>query len=135
MTLKRVVMRLARNPGHPEGDLHQGYVLVAPLDVDSKLDASEWRAKRAACTVARFRPGQPHEADGWLSHHGSHWYFRYDEEEEGPAEPVFRLGEHRLELGDYVTIHERDGQDLTYRVTEHLPFADPAAQRTAASHS
>jgi|TARA_R110000868_G_scaffold106587_3_gene292246 hypothetical protein len=113
-------MRLGLNPdaGYPEGDMERGYTVIAPLDGAGKLDLDLWRANKAACTVNRFSPDDTEAADGWLSHHGSHWFFRYDEEDEGPDEPVFRLGDHTMRLGDYLTIHEADGDDLTYRISE-----------------
>lgn len=119
MPLTRVTLRLARNPGFPDGDPGQGYVITAPLDHQGKLDVESWRNAKPACTVVRFKPGTERDADGWLTHRGGHWYFRYDEPEEGDDEPVFRLGDHSLAIGDYLTIHENDGQDLTYRVAEH----------------
>jgi hypothetical protein len=122
MSMYHVVMRLARNPGFPEGDEKQGYVVVAPLDAADRLDPAEWRENREACTVVRFKPGTERDADGLLTHNGSHWFFHYDEVEEGEDEPVFRLGEHRLAIDDYVTIHESDGQSLTYRVTQRTPY-------------
>lgn len=127
MRLTKVVLRLARNPGYPDGDPEQGYVITAPLDADGRLDPVQWRANKAACTVVRFKPGTEKDADGWLTHRGSNWYFRYDEEEEGEDEPVFRLGDHSLNVGDYITIHESDGADMTYRVTEHAPVRNPGA--------
>ena len=33
MSLSKIVLQLARNPGLPNGDAGQGYTLVAPLDV------------------------------------------------------------------------------------------------------
>ncbi|RYZ15194.1 MAG: hypothetical protein EON61_00510 [Alphaproteobacteria bacterium] len=122
MSLYQIVLRLARNPGFPEGDDSQGYVLVAPLDRDDRLDASEWREMRDACTVVRFKPGEEKDADGRLTHNGSSWFFHYDEAREGADEPVYRLGDHRLAIGDYVTIHENDGQSLTYKVAQRTPF-------------
>lgn len=120
MALTRVVMRLGRNPdfGFPDGDERQGYVIVAPLDRDGKLDVELWRENKLKCTVDRFSPDPEDKADGWLSHRGDKWFFRYDEEEEGPDEPVYRLGDHTMRVGDYLTIHEADGDDLTYRITE-----------------
>ena len=102
MSLTRVVMRLGRNPdaGFPDGDNDQGYVVVAPLDKDGRLDLDLWRANKADCTVDRFSPDPAEKADGW------------------PDEPVYRLGDHTLRLGDYLTIHEADGDDLTYKITE-----------------
>jgi len=119
MALTRITLRLTRNPdaGFPEGDDHHGYVVVAPVDGDGKLDVDLWRDNKSACTVNRFTPHNADNADGWLTHRGSHWFFHYDEEEEGPDEPVFRLGDHMLRLGEYLTIHEADGDDLTYKVT------------------
>ena len=46
------------------------------------------------------------------------WFFHYDEDHEGPDEPVYKLGDHLLRLGDYVTIHEADGDVLTYKITD-----------------
>ncbi len=124
MTLNRITMRLARNPdaGFPEGDDRYGYVLVAPLDRDGRLADGEWRENKEKCVVIRFTPDDPKDADGWISRRGDNWYFRYDEEDEGPDEPLFRLGDHQLRLGDYVTVHEADGDNLTYRITESRPI-------------
>jgi hypothetical protein len=118
MSLYQIILRLARNPGFPEGDDSQGYVIIAPLDANDCLDPEGWRENHKLCTVVRFKPGEERDADGLLTHSGSHWFFHYDEVEEGEDEPVFRLGEHRLALGDYVTVHESDGQSLTYRVSQ-----------------
>lgn len=122
MSLHQIVMRLARNPGFPEGDDGQGYIIVAPLDASDRLDALEWRQHRDDCKVVRFKPGEDKDADGKLTHNGSSWFFHYDEAREGADEPVYRLGDHRLAIGDYLTIHESDGQSLTYRVTQRTPF-------------
>ena len=118
MTMKRITLRLARNPGYPEGDRQQGYVIIAPLDPGGHLMVDEWRAHRSACTVVRFHPDPAEHADGWLTHRGSHWFFRYDEDHEGPDEPVYRFGDHRFEIGEYVTISHADGEALTYQVAD-----------------
>ena len=120
MALTRLVMRLARNPdaGFPEGDSRQGYVVIAPLGPDGELLEDEWRRTKDRCTVVRFTPDNFREADGWISRRGDNWYFRYDEDDEGPDEPIYKLGEHRLRLGEYVTVYEADGDNLTYKITE-----------------
>jgi hypothetical protein len=124
MALTRVVMQLARNPqaGFPDGDDKQGYVITAPLDAGGRLDPEQWRERRKDCTVIRFAPDEERVADGWLTHRGDKWYLHYDEEAEGPDEPLYRLGEHSLRLGEYLTIHEADGDDLTYKITEARPI-------------
>jgi hypothetical protein len=119
MPLTQVVLRLARNPGFPDGDASQGYIINAPLDRDGRLAVDEWRTLRDQCTVIRFKPGEDRDADGKLTHRGSNWYFHYDEEREGDDEPAYRLGDHALAVGNYITIHESDGKDLTYRVVQH----------------
>src|SRR6185503_15824493 len=73
MSLTRTVLRLARNPGYPQGDDSQGYVITAPLDSQGHLAVEEWRRQKSACTVVRFKPGEEHDADGWLSHRGDAW--------------------------------------------------------------
>lgn len=117
--LTRVILRLGRNPaaGYPDGSDEYGYVIQAPLDGDGKLDAELWRQKREHCTVRRFHP---HEApsDGWLRHRGLNWYFWYDEGDEGPEEPLLKLNTHELRAGEYVTLREGDGDEMTFRVTE-----------------
>jgi hypothetical protein len=117
--LTRVILRLGRNPeaGFPDGNDEYGYVIHAPLDANSKLDETLWRDKRDQCTVRRFHPHET-PADGYLRHRGGHWYFWYDEEDEGPAEPLFKLGGHELRPGEYVTVREADGDVLTFRVAE-----------------
>ena len=127
--LYQIVLRLARNPGFPDGDEGQGYVLVAPLDSDQKLDPQAWRQNQAACTVVRFKPGEERDATGLLHHKGSRWFFDYEDMRDDDDEPVFRLGDHRLALGEYVTVHENDGQFLTYRVTQCSPFKAPATAK------
>ncbi|MBI1187038.1 MAG: hypothetical protein GC206_06860 [Alphaproteobacteria bacterium] len=122
--LTAITMHLARNPkaGFPEGDAQRGYRIVAPLDDGARLDVVRWREAKANCTVNRFSPDESERADGWLSHRGSHWYFRYDEEEEGPDEPLFRLGDHVLRVGEYVTVTEAGEEPLVYRVTDTTPL-------------
>jgi hypothetical protein len=123
MALTRLTLRLGRNPdaGFPDGDPERGYVIVAPLDREGRLDPEAWKARKADCVVLRVSPDPDETADGWLIRRGQSWHLHYDEEHEGPDEPVFRLGDHRLLVGDYVTIHEADGDDLVYRVDEARP--------------
>ena len=56
MSLSRIVMRLARNPGteFAGGDDHRGYALTAPLTEDGHLDA-------VAYAKAKGRDGSDHD--------------------------------------------------------------------------
>jgi hypothetical protein len=119
MSLSRIVMRLARNPGteFADGDDHRGYALVAPLTSDGHLDEAAFKAARDACTVRRFAPNEDAQ-EGRLSRRGERWFFDYDEGADTDDEPVYRLGDHRFAVGEYVSVTDEDGRLLTYKVTD-----------------
>ncbi|KAF0186232.1 MAG: hypothetical protein FD163_900 [Hyphomonadaceae bacterium] len=116
--LTRVVLQLSRNPGFPDGDMYQGYVITAPLGADGKLNVDLWKNHKKQCIVVRYGNHDEDKADGILDHRGDKWFFTYDEVREGPDEDVYHLGDHRLWVGDYVTIADRDGESLIYVVSE-----------------
>jgi len=121
MGLSRVVLRLARNPGteFADGDDHRGYALIAPLTAEGRLDEAAFRQQRAACTVRRFA-AEEDPVEGRLARRGERWSFDYGEEADAD-EPLYRLGEHRFAVGEYVSITDEDGRLLTYKVTEVAP--------------
>jgi hypothetical protein len=118
MSLSRIVMRLARNPGteFADGDDHRGYSLVAPLTEDGMIDEAGFKKAKDACTVRRFAPDEDAQ-EGRLARRGERWFFDY---EEGPSddEPVYKLGQHRFAVGEYVTVADEDQRLLTYKVTD-----------------
>jgi hypothetical protein len=124
MTLSRIVMRLARNPGteFSGGDDHRGYALTAPLTADGMLDEAAYAKAKASCLVRRFAPDEE-AVDGRLARKGSRWFFDYDEDDSVDDEPVHRLGQHRFAVGEYVTVTDEDGRPLTYKVVEVQPAA------------
>lgn len=122
MTLSRIIMRLARNPGteFADGDDHRGYTLVAPLTEDGMLDLDAFQKERAQCTVRRFAPDED-AVIGRLTRRGQTWFFDYDDESDADDEPVHRLGEHRFSVGEYVSVADEDGRLLAYKVTDVAP--------------
>ena len=120
--LSRVVMRLARNPGteFADGDDHRGYALTAPLTADGHLDEAAFKGARDRCTVRRFAPDEDAQ-EGRLARRGERWFFDYDEDAATDTEPLYRLGQHRFALGEYVSVTDDDGRLLTYKVTEVQP--------------
>src|ERR1700739_747198 len=122
MGLSRIVMRLARNPGteFADGDDHRGYALVAPLTAEGKLDEARFKASRAACTVRRFAPDEDPQ-EGRLAHRRDRWFFDYDDDADTADEPLYRLGEHRFVVGEYVSITDDEGRMLAYKVTDVSP--------------
>ncbi len=111
MALQRIVMRLARNPGteFSGGDDHRGYALTAPFTADGRLDEVEYAKVKAKCAVRRFAPDED-PVDGLLMRRGGNWFFDYDQDEAGDDEPIYRLGDHRFAVGEYVTITDEDGR-------------------------
>jgi hypothetical protein len=122
MSMSRIVMRLARNPGNEfaDGDDRRGYTLVAPLTEDGKLNEVEFRSFRDRCTVRRFAPDED-PAEGRLARRGDNWFFDYEEGTDVDDEPVYKLGQHRFVLGEYVTVADEEGRFLTYKVTDAQP--------------
>jgi hypothetical protein len=119
---RRIRLELAREPGHPEGDPDTGYILLAPLHRDGRLDVDSARTFRDDCTVVRFRAGADND-NGYLRRRpGGFWAFHYDlPDGEEDDDPAFKLGEHRFIVGEYVTIIENDGAH-TYRVADVQPL-------------
>ncbi len=126
MSLNRIVLRLARNPGteFANGDDHRGYALTAPLTGEGHIDAAAFARAREACVVRRFSPNEDPQ-DGHLVRRGERWFFDYEDLPDAEAdrgdEPVYRLGEHRFTIGDYVTVADEDGRPLTYKVADVAP--------------
>jgi hypothetical protein len=122
MPLSRIVMRLARNPGteFANGDDHRGYAVTAPLADDGRLDAHAYARLKDECQVRRFAPDED-AVDGRLVRRGSQWFFDYEDGEVEQDEPVYRLGDHRFAVGEYVTVTDEGGRALTYKVVEVAP--------------
>ena len=122
MSLSRIVMRLARNPGteFAGGDDHRGYSLTAPLTSDGHIDEAAYAKAKGQCTVRRFTPDEE-ATDGRLAKRGARWFFDYEADDTADDEPVHRLGDHRFAVGEYVTVADEDGRPLTYKVVEVQP--------------
>ena len=119
MSLSRIVMRLARNPGteFAGGDDHRGYALTAPLTDEGLLDEAAYGKSKDACHVRRFAPDED-PVDGRLARKGARWFFDYDDSDDVDDEPVHRLGQHKFAVGEYVTVTDDDGRPLSYKVVE-----------------
>lgn len=122
MALRRIRLELGRDAEHPEGSAAHGYVFVAPLTDDGRLDLDGWRESRADCTVRRFWAGEDDEHGHLVHHRGDDWAFRYVGMSEDDEEPIFRFGRHRFAVGEYLSITEHDGVQRTFRVAEVVPF-------------
>lgn len=114
---RRIVMELAREPGHPHGDSEERYVLVAPLGDDGRIDPASLADHPAGGRVVRDLDGV--RSIGQLVHGpGGRWWFRYEGAAGDPEdELVFRLANEHLQPGEYVSIVRDDGAH-PFRVTQ-----------------
>ena len=130
MKLKKIRLELARTSGSPMGMPNYGYEFVAPLDEEGRLDTKAWPEARQLCTMRRFAP-DAEDVHGELIHRGSgEWAFSY---RPGAAddEVIYRLTDHRLCEGEYVSLTE-DGVSRPFRVVsiEALHFTPKGKQST-----
>ena len=113
---RRIRLELAREPGHPEGDRGYGYVFVAPLDADERIDPELWREHRELCRVVRFRPGDEQSVGMLVRRPGGSWAFHYPAEAAEGDEAGVHFGEEQMRLGEYLSIREAD-ETHVYRIT------------------
>jgi hypothetical protein len=117
---KRITLNLARSKEHPAGSTRHGYDIVAPLDENGRIDLAEWKKHEDACRVHRFWAGEADQI-GMLRHRaggagGSTWFVDYDETREDDDEAGYRLGDHVMRPGEYVSI-QHDDEMHTFQIT------------------
>lgn len=112
---------LAREPGHPDGDIEQGYDLVLPLKPDRRLDAAACRKQADRCRVRRFRDGATDAVGRLAEPKRGQWVLDFEPGEDDD-EPVFRLTEEAFVTGEYVSITDADGETHVYQVIKVEPL-------------
>ena len=123
--MRKIRLERARAQGHPEGELGEGYDLMAPLDDAGHISLEGWRSQRALCFVHRLEGGDVVER-GLLSHRaggagGATWAFDYDPRNTGDEEFGYHFESHAFKTGEYVSIRNADGDVQTFRVTRVSP--------------
>jgi hypothetical protein len=127
MQLHRIRLELAKTADHPEGNANDGYEFVAPLDHEGRLDAEAWPEAAQLCTLRRFVPGAE-DVHGELIYRGNgEWAFSY-RPGDADDEVIYRLREHLLRVGEYVSVMEQGGVVRPFRVvlTEALHIVPKA---------
>lgn len=124
MQLSTIRLELARSHDFPSGSRDRGYEFIAPLTKEGHIDVEAFGKARAQCKVRRFWPGEI-DKSGRLHHTRNRWVFSYVPGEEDD-ESFYRLDQHIFRPGEYVTIHEPDGRDYTFRVASVRPAPAPA---------
>lgn len=117
MTLKKIILELARTPEFPNGSPRHGYEFTAPLDSRGYLQPDAWAKNRSACTVRRFWANADDETGHLIHRRDGKWVFSYklgDEDDE----PIFRFDSHKFAVGEYVSITEHDGVERPFKVVQ-----------------
>ncbi len=117
MTLKKVVLELARDHDFPNGSRDHGYRFTAPLSDDGKIDPDGWKSHRDQCRVVRFWGDEEEEVGHLIRKPGGSWAFHYDiHGDEDSDETGYRFALHTFKPGEYLSIKEHDDQMRTFKV-------------------
>lgn len=54
---RQIRLELAREPGHPEGARDVGYIVIAPLATDGRIEHESWKDHREARRGDTFTAG------------------------------------------------------------------------------
>ena len=120
-TFRHIRIERARDHEHPEGDSKTAYILIAPLDAESRIDVESWRAHKEACRVVRKRPDGEDNLGHLVHGPGGNWRFHYDVSRSTPDEFGYHFGDEKFEPGEYLSVREADGVNI-YRVASVLPL-------------
>ncbi|WOJ88297.1 hypothetical protein RZS28_10630 [Methylocapsa polymorpha] len=103
---RRIRLELAREKGHPEGSARDGYILILPLDDQSRIDVDAWKEHRDLCRIVRFREGEEDELGRLQRKQGGGWAFHYSSPPNVEDERALHLESDQFVIGDYVAIRE-----------------------------
>jgi hypothetical protein len=114
MTWKTIRLEMARTADHPNGSSAHAYVFRVPLDDEGVIEPETLKKAEKRPVVRRFWLGEADQS-GVVIVTPKGWAFSYkigDDDDE----VIFRLKDHPLKVGEYLTITEADGSELPFRV-------------------
>ncbi|NCN83627.1 MAG: hypothetical protein GW808_11880 [Sphingomonadales bacterium] len=114
MTWKTIRLELARTADHPNGSSAHAYVFRVPLNDEGFIEPEALKQAEKRPVVRRFWPGEADQS-GVVIASPKGWVFSYKVGEDDD-EAIFRLKDHPLKVGEYLTITETDGSELPFRV-------------------
>jgi hypothetical protein len=129
MTMMRIRLELGRTNRFPNGNENHAYEFVAPLTPEGHIDEAAWRKERQNCLVQHLENGNIVES-GRLSRVGRSWRFDYDRRTHADDEPFYKLDQHVMRPGLYVSIVEHDGIQKPFKIVSVVPTGiNPADRR------
>lgn len=122
MTWKLIELELGRTPEFPEGSSSHSYLMRVPVTDEGLIDGAELKLHPELATVRRSFPAEQTRL-GSVVATSRGFGFSYAPGEDDD-EMIVHLDNHRLEVGNYVTIVETDGERLPFKVAS-VEQADP----------
>jgi hypothetical protein len=126
--MMKVRLELGRTDDFPSGDPNRGYEFMAPLTEAGHIDAAEWKAQKDACLVRHFVNGETVES-GRLARVGRGWRFEYGSHTHENEEPFFKLDQHLMRPGLYVSLIEHDGVRRPFKIASVAPMGQNPTDR------
>ena len=126
--MMKIRLELGRTDDSPSGDPNRGYEFVAPLTEAGHIDATEWKTQKNACLVHHFVGGETVES-GHLARTGRGWRFEYGSRTHEDAEAFFKLDQHLMRPGLYVSLIEHDGVRRPFKIASVTPMGKNPADR------
>ncbi|QJB70904.1 hypothetical protein HF685_15615 [Parasphingorhabdus halotolerans] len=114
MTWKTIRLELARTADYPSGSNAHAYVFRVPLDDDGFIEPKKLKEAEKRPVVRRFWRGEPDQSGVVIATENG-WAFSYKVGDDDD-ETIFRLKDHPLKIGEYITITETDGSALPFKV-------------------
>lgn len=130
MTMMKIRLELGRTDQFPNGNENHAYEFVAPLTPEGHIDEVAWQKERSNCVVRHLENGNLVKS-GRLSRVGRSWRFDYDRHTHADDEPFYKLDQHVMRPGLYVSIVEHDGIQKPFKIVSVVPVGINPADRRA----
>jgi hypothetical protein len=118
--MPKVMLVVAAGPGFPQGSPDHRYEIGVTLTLGGHLDPKAWEADPRPWPAKRIAPGVPSRpGDVFFDADTESWSIRlFPAPGEAADAPLAAQIRHagQLRPGEYVTIHEPDGKEFSYRV-------------------
>jgi hypothetical protein len=109
---RRIWLELQVDSGRTKRGASIGYILVAPLTENGRIDIDLWRQFHEFCGVIRLRPKQPDDVGHLVRQPDGMWAFRYDVTGEQRGERAYCILSERFVAGGHVSISDDAGLHL-----------------------
>lgn len=115
MSWHRIRLEMGRTKDEPEGSPSHAYMLTLPLDEKRRIDAAAYKKTPARASILRMSPEHGEENGRLILRGDGKWAFSYEPGDEDD-ETIFALATHAIELGNYITVTEPDGDQAPYKI-------------------